>query len=91
MFQGSPTPGEQLSAFEDVAGGQREDPPSPTREDGASIERGVLFLNAVHCKAWERFYRVAHEQGRTDSEARDLMAKAAALAIVQHQARQAGK
>jgi hypothetical protein len=45
--------------------------------------RGVLFLNKPRRERWDEFVGIAHEQGRSDAEALELMTKATGLAIEQ--------
>jgi hypothetical protein len=53
------------------------------------IMRGTLFLNAQEREAWERFVGIAHEGGRSEDEAQELMARASRLALL-HCAERAG-
>jgi hypothetical protein len=45
------------------------------------ITRGVLYLNALERKAWERVYGIAHEGDRSEKDARDLLTQAMRLAL----------
>lgn len=52
--------------------------------------RGALFLETKKLATWRRVHAIAHE-GRSDDEARDLLARSATLALEQHLARTAGE
>lgn len=53
------------------------------------VERGALFLSTERRRAWERAYEIAHEQDRSEEEARALLERAAVLATEQWLARKA--
>ena len=46
----------------------------------ATVKRGVFYMNRDRRETWERVMTIAHEN-RGEAEARDLMAKAAMLAL----------
>jgi hypothetical protein len=48
----------------------------------SKIERGVFYLSAPRRKAWQAAQTIAHE-GRSESEACELMARASLLAAEQ--------
>jgi hypothetical protein len=52
-------------------------------------ERGMLYLSKERREALAQVRAIAHEDGRTDAEARALMARAGRLAVEQLIARRA--
>jgi hypothetical protein len=55
------------------------------------LARGNLYLNQRRRKVWQQVVAIAHEEGRTEEEAVELLATAARLAVEQHVARKAEK
>lgn len=51
--------------------------------------RGTLYASKDAMKAWGRAVAISHEDGRSESEARELMTKATALALEHYVARRA--
>jgi hypothetical protein len=65
--------------------------PSAAAGESNTIERSVLYLNREHRTRWEKVCAIAREAGGDEAEARELLRRAATLALEQHRARAAGE